>query len=80
MTENTHSVLEVAGLARDRKERLEHVSVQLTSGVLGRLVGHKAVDEGVCSRLDNHTREGPVEEVGVLGDTLLESRRSEVGQ
>ena len=52
----------------------------LTSGVLGRLVGHKAVDEGVCSRLDNHTREGPVEEVGVLGDTLLESRRSEVGQ
>lgn len=42
---------EVAIIACDGKERLEDFAVQLALRVLGRLVGHEAVDEGVRSRL-----------------------------
>jgi len=60
-------------VAGDGEEGFQHVLVQGSLGVLGGLVGHEAVDECVGRLGNDRAGEGAVEEVGVLGDRLLES-------
>jgi hypothetical protein len=43
--------------------------------VLGRFVGHEAVDEGIGGGLHGYTGEWTVEEVGVIIDALVEPVR-----
>lgn len=76
----TDGICEASRFAGDGEEGFEDFSVETAFGVLGRLVGHEAVDEGVRGGLHDYTREGSVEEVGIVVDALLESRGTEVCQ
>lgn len=44
-------------ILRDTEEGVQNVAVKSPSRVLSRLVAHEAVDEGISSRLDEHTSE-----------------------
>ncbi len=46
---------------------VQHVSVELSGGVIGIPVAHKVVDEGVSSRLYKNTSERAVEEIWIFG-------------
>lgn len=59
----TRSVHKVAVVSSDGVERFQDFTIQLSLGVLGRLVGHETVDEAPRCRLSNHTGEWSVEEV-----------------
>ena len=59
--------------SRDAEPVLEDVVVEEAVGVGLAVVGHEAVDEGVRSRLHQHSSEGSVEEVRVLGDLIAEA-------
>jgi len=76
----TRSVFEVAIITSNGEERFEYLAVELAGRVLSRLVAHETIDEGPRCRLSHHTREGSVEEVGVVIDVLLEACSSSVGQ
>lgn len=64
----------------EAEEALEDLFGQHTFGVLGTLVGHEPVDEGVRGRLHDYTGEGGVEKVRVRGNALLEAFLAEIGQ
>lgn len=71
---------EGAGLAGNTVEGFEDVAGEVAFGIGGGFVGHEAVDECVCCGLHQYSREGSVEEVGVLVDGLLEALGSERGE
>lgn len=54
-----------AGLSVDGEPTLDHIVAELTRRRLLTMIGHEAVDEGVCCRLHQDTRERSVEEVWV---------------
>lgn len=64
-------VSEVSRLALNSKEAFQHLLVKYALWMLGRLVGHEAVDERVCCLADGEAGERSVEEVGVVGDRSL---------
>ena len=63
----------VSVVAGDGIEGFEDVLVQDTFGILGRVVGHEAVDEGEGSLGDGHAGDGTVVEVWVLCNGLGEA-------
>lgn len=64
--------------AGDGHEAVEVVPVQNALGILGRVVGHEAVNEGEGGLRYSHSVERAVDEVGVLRDALLEASRAEL--
>lgn len=73
-------VCEVSLVSGNGEEALQNFTIQTTFWVLGRLVGHEAIDESICCRLDNDTGEWTIEEVGVLLDILVETVVAVCGQ
>jgi len=70
----------VTAVSLNTEPRLEDVVWEDTSGVLSSVVGHEAEDEGVRSRLHQHTGEWSVEEVGVSLLLHIEAVASELSQ
>lgn len=71
---------EAARVAGDGEEGFEDVLIEEAFRVFGRFVGHEAIDEGVGGGLHEDAGEGSVEEVGVVGNGLVEAGGAEVGQ
>lgn len=69
-----------SGLAADSKPTSQDVVSELANRVLGAVVCHESIDEGVSSRLNGDPAEGSVEEVWVAGDLLIPTFRTELGQ
>lgn len=68
------------GLAADGEPSRQSVVGELALGVLGRVVGHEAVDERVAGRRKSHSAQRPDEEVRVAADLLVPALRAERGQ
>ena len=67
-------------LAADGEPRGQSVVGEFALRVLGRVVGHEAVDKSITGRRKGESAQGPDEEVGVPADLLVPALRAELGQ
>lgn len=68
------------GRARDSEPALNRTVGQQTVRIRLAVVGHEAVDEGVRSRLNQHSCERAVEEVWIVGNLGVETLGAELGK